>query len=40
VIDSLPLMGKYFCKQISAFWQDNRDVQGRNEIAMQSAHNM
>jgi len=26
VIDSLPLMGRYFCKQISPFWLDNRDV--------------
>jgi len=26
VIDSLPLMGRYLCKQIWAFWLDNRDV--------------
>jgi len=26
VIDSLPLMGRYLCKQISPFWLDNRDV--------------
>jgi len=26
VIDSLPLMGRYFCKQISPFWLDNRYV--------------
>jgi len=32
VIDSLPLMGRYFCKQISPFWLDNRDVQGRKEV--------
>ena len=32
VIDSLPLMGRYFCKQISPFWLDNRDVQGRYEV--------
>jgi len=25
-------MGRYFCKQISPFWLDNRDVQGRNEV--------
>jgi len=29
VIDSLPPMGRYFCKQVSSFWLDNRDVQGR-----------
>jgi len=32
VIDSLPLMCRYFFKQISPFWLDNRDVQGRNEV--------
>ena len=32
VIDSLPLMGRYFCKQILPFWLDNLDVQGRNEV--------
>ena len=26
MIDSLPLMGRYFCKQILPFWLDNRDV--------------
>ena len=26
-------MGTYFCKQISPFRLDNRDVQGRNEVA-------
>jgi len=26
VIDSFPLMGRYFCKQISPFWLDNRGV--------------
>jgi len=26
VIDSLPLMGRYLCKQISPFWLDNRYV--------------
>jgi len=26
VIDSLPLTGRYLCKQISPFWLDNRDV--------------
>jgi len=26
VIDSLQLMGRYFCKQILPFWLDNRDV--------------
>ena len=25
-------MGRYFCKQISLFWLNNRDVQGRNEV--------
>ena len=25
-------MGRYFCQQISPFWLDNRDVQGRNEV--------
>jgi len=25
-------MGRYFCKEISSFWLDNRDVQGRNEV--------
>jgi len=25
-------MGRYFCKQISPFWLDNRDVQRRNEV--------
>jgi len=25
-------MARYFCKQISPFWLDNRDVQGRNEV--------
>jgi len=25
-------MGRYFCEQISPFWLDNRDVQGRNEV--------
>ena len=25
-------MDRYFCKQISSFWLDNRDVQGRNEV--------
>jgi len=29
MIDSLPLIGRYFCKQISPFWLNNRDVQGR-----------
>jgi len=24
-------MGKYFCKQISSFWLDNREAQGRND---------
>ena len=24
-------MDRYYCKQISSFWLDNRDVQGRNE---------
>ena len=28
MIDRLALIGRYFCKQISPFWQDNRDVQG------------
>ena len=28
MIDSLPSTGRYFCKQISSFWLDNRDVQG------------
>ena len=28
----LPLVDRHFCKQISPFWLDNRDVQGRNEI--------
>ena len=32
MIDSLPLIGRCFCKQISPFWLDNRDVQGRNEV--------
>jgi len=32
VSNVLPLMGRYFCKQISPFWLDNRDVQGRNEF--------
>ena len=32
MIDSLPLKGRYFCKQISPFWLDNLDVQGRNEV--------
>jgi len=32
LINSLPLMGRYFCKQISSFWLDNRDVQERNEV--------
>jgi len=32
VVDSLPLMYRYFCKQISPFWLlDNHDMQGRNE---------
>jgi len=25
-------MGRYFCQEISPFWLDNRDVQGRNEV--------
>jgi len=25
-------MGRYFCKQLSPFWLDNRDVQGRKEV--------
>jgi len=25
-------MDRYFCKQISSFWLNNRDVQGRNEV--------
>jgi len=25
-------MGRSFCKQISPFWLDNRDVQGRNDV--------
>ena len=25
-------MGRYCCKQISPFWLDNSDVQGRNEV--------
>jgi len=32
VIDSLPLMGRYFCKQISPIWLNNRDVQGLNKV--------
>jgi len=32
VIDGLLLMGRYFCKQISPYWLDSRDVQGRNEV--------
>ena len=32
MIDSLPPMARYFCKQISSFWLDNRDVQGRNDV--------
>jgi len=33
VIDSLPLMGRYFCKQILPIYLlDNHDVQGRNEV--------
>jgi len=24
-------MDRYFCKQFSPFWPDNRDVQGRKE---------
>jgi len=26
VIDTFPLIGGYFCKQISPFWLYNRDV--------------
>ena len=32
MIDSFPLIGRYFCKHISSFWLDNRDVQERNEV--------
>jgi len=32
VIDSLPLTGRYFCKQISPLYLDNRVVQRRNEV--------
>ena len=32
MIDSLPLMSRYFCKQISPFSLDNRDVQERKEV--------
>ena len=32
LIDSFPLIGRYSCQQISSFWPDNRDVQGRNEV--------
>jgi len=32
LIDSFPLVGRYFCKQISPVWLDSRDVQGRNEV--------
>jgi len=30
VVYSLPLLGRYFCKQRSPFWLDNRDEQERN----------
>jgi len=32
VIHSLLRIGRNFCKQISPFPLDNRDVQGRNEV--------
>ena len=36
VIDSLPLMGRYFCKQISPFWPDRQSwcalCRERNEV--------
>ena len=32
MVDSLPVMDRYFCKQISRFWLDNRDVQRLNEV--------